>query len=94
MLVGGVLGEAVDCKCQLSDHRPLLSGSCRRCRSTGEAHIRRRTSSLQKGRLADIALDIHGLLVDFELRLGHLDVLVFAVALRCCLGSLLTSSAF
>lgn len=47
----------------------------------------RRTSSLQKGRLADIALDIHGLLVDFELRLGDLDVLVFAVALRCCLGS-------
>jgi len=45
----------------------------------------RRTSCLQEGRFADLTLDILGLLVDFELRLGDLGVFVLAIALGCCL---------
>jgi len=45
----------------------------------------RRTSCLQEGRFADLTLDILGLLVDFELRLGDFGVFVLAIALGSCL---------
>jgi len=47
----------------------------------------RRTSRLQERRLADIALDVLGLLVDLELRLGDFGVFVLAIALGCGFGS-------
>jgi hypothetical protein len=51
-------------------------------------HIRRSTGRLQKGGFADIALDIFGLLVDLQLRLGCFGIFVFAIPLRGGLGSL------
>lgn len=53
-----------------------------------EGNIRRRTSSLQESRLADITLNIHSLLIDLQLRLSDLGLFVLAIALRRCLGSL------
>lgn len=47
----------------------------------------RRTGSLEKSALADVALDIHSLLVDLQLGLCDLGVLVLAVALGGCLCS-------
>jgi len=47
----------------------------------------RGAGSLQEGRLADIALDVFGLLVDLELRLCDFGVLVLAITLGGCLGS-------
>lgn len=44
-------------------------------------HLRRSTSRLQKGRLADITLNILGLLVDLELRLGYFGIFVLAIPL-------------
>lgn len=54
-------------------------------------NVRRCTSSLQERRLADDTLDVHSLLVDLELRLGDFGVFVLAVALGCCLRSLVHS---
>jgi len=45
----------------------------------------RRTSSLQESRLADLALDIHSLLIDLELRLCDLGIFVLAITLGGCL---------
>jgi hypothetical protein len=46
-----------------------------------KGHIRRSTGGLQKSRLADIALDIPGLLVDLQLRLCDFSIFVFAIPL-------------
>jgi hypothetical protein len=44
-------------------------------------HIRRRTSCLQESGLAGKTLDIFGLLVNLQLRLGHFGIFVFAIPL-------------
>jgi hypothetical protein len=91
VLVVCVLGEAVNRTCQptcsiIPRFSPRLEG-----RRGG--NVRRCTSSLQESRLADVALDVHGLLIDLELRLSHLVVFVLAITLRRCLGSLFILSA-
>lgn len=53
-----------------------------------QKNIRRRTSSLQESRLADLTLDILGLFIDLKLRLCDLSVFVLAVTLGCCLCAL------
>jgi len=46
-----------------------------------------RTSGLQEGGFADVALDVLGLLVHFELRLGYFGVFVLAITLGGCFGA-------
>jgi hypothetical protein len=66
----------------------------RGCKSAGEIRkdVRRPTSCLQESRLADITLDVLGLLVDLQLRLCWLGVLVLAIPLGRCFGSLCSVS--
>lgn len=42
---------------------------------------------LEEGRLADLALDVAGLLVHLELRLGNLALLLVAITLLLSLGA-------
>lgn len=60
------------------------------CKTAGETgkDVRRATSCLQESRLADITLDVLGLLVDLQLRLCWLGVFVLAIPLGRCFGSL------
>lgn len=53
-----------------------------------ECDIRRRAGSFEEGSFADGTLDVHGFLVSLELRFGDDLIISFAVALRCCFGSL------
>jgi hypothetical protein len=62
-------------------------------RATEMGDVRRGTSGLQEGRLADIALNIFRLLIHLELRLGDFGIFVFAIALRRGLRSLKILSA-
>ena len=87
VLVGCVLGEAENRSCQ-----PTIQFTTRRRwwgkRGEEGGNIRRRTSSLQESRLADITLNIHSLLIDLQLRLSDFGLFILAIALRRCLGSL------
>lgn len=60
----------------------------------GEKRLRWSACSLQERRLADIALDVLGLLVLLQLRLCDFGVFVLAITLGCCLGSLLRSGQY
>jgi hypothetical protein len=96
VLVRGVLGEAGDFISRVLFARgsEYVDLSC--CFGLGwwsGENIRWRTSSLQERRLADLTLDVHGLLIDLQLRLCDLGLVVFAIALRGCLGSLTHMSA-
>ena len=53
-----------------------------------QGNVRRRSGGLQESCLANLTLNVHGLLVDFGLGFGDLDVGSLAVALGCCFGSL------
>jgi hypothetical protein len=83
VLIRSVLSEAEGRYGQHSGNRKRISKLEGIIDSTEEArnHLRRSTSRLQKSRLADITLNILGLLVDFKLRLGHFGIFVLAIPL-------------
>jgi hypothetical protein len=87
VLVGRVFGEAEDRRGGLAQSARVFRADEKK--KERKPNIRRRTRRLQECRLADVALDVLGLLVDFQLRLGDFRVFGIAFPLRGCLGSLL-----
>jgi len=83
MLICGMFGEPIG-----SSQHFWHNGSLQQKRG----YIRRRTACFQEGRFADNALDVHSLLVDLQLRLGHLSIISLAIPLRGCFCSLLLIS--
>ena len=53
-----------------------------------DINSRRTTGGFQESGFADSALDIFGLLVDFELRLCDFNIFVLAIPLGSCFGAL------
>jgi len=84
VLVRGMFGEPVDPKLS-ADSTPDIGG-----RGTpGKVDVRLLAGRLEEGRLANVALDVHGGLVGLELRLGRaLGLLRVALTLLRGLGSL------